>query len=116
MSTTSKPSIVFCHGLWADGSCFGKVIPTLQADGHEVIAVQYGLNNYADDVAKRSVLAHTRELVTPKSRASRPKYKCVQAQEPSILGSDRAGPPIANFISGGGPTPGAPAAEQRRST
>src|SRR5690242_8178401 len=51
MSTTSKPSIVFCHGLWADGSCFGKVIPALQADGHEVIAVQYGLNNYADDVA-----------------------------------------------------------------
>jgi len=51
MSTTTKPSIVFCHGLWADGSCFSKVIPALQADGHEVIAVQYGLNNYADDVA-----------------------------------------------------------------
>jgi len=51
MSTNTKPSIVFCHGLWADGSCFSKVIPTLQADGHEVIAVQYGLNNYADDVA-----------------------------------------------------------------
>jgi pimeloyl-ACP methyl ester carboxylesterase len=27
------------------------VIPALQADGHEVIAAQYGLNNYADDVA-----------------------------------------------------------------
>ena len=26
------------------------MIPTLQADGHEVIAVQYGLNSYADDV------------------------------------------------------------------
>jgi len=51
MTKTSKPAIVFCHGLWADGSCFGKVIPALQADGHEVIAVQYGLNNYADDVA-----------------------------------------------------------------
>ena len=51
MSTNTKPSIVFCHGLWADGSCFSKVIPALQADGHEVIAVQYGLNNYADDVA-----------------------------------------------------------------
>ena len=51
MSTNTKPSIVFCHGLWADGSCFSKVIPTLQADGHEVIAVQYGLNSYADDVA-----------------------------------------------------------------
>src|ERR1700759_3826483 len=51
MSTNTKPSIVFCHGLWADGSCFSKVIPALQADGHEVIAVQYGLNSYADDVA-----------------------------------------------------------------
>jgi pimeloyl-ACP methyl ester carboxylesterase len=51
MSTASKPAIVFCHGIWADGSCFSKVIPALQADGHEVIAAQYGLNNYADDVA-----------------------------------------------------------------
>src|SRR5712672_1607990 len=29
-----KPSIVFCHGIWADGSCFSKVIPALQAVGH----------------------------------------------------------------------------------
>src|SRR5258708_8200586 len=47
----SKPSIVFCHGIWADGSCFNKVIPVLQADGHEVIAVQYGLDTFAEDVA-----------------------------------------------------------------
>jgi len=33
MSTQRKPSIVFVHGLWADGSCFGKVIPALQAEG-----------------------------------------------------------------------------------
>jgi len=25
--TQTKPSVVFCHGLWADGSCFSKVIP-----------------------------------------------------------------------------------------
>jgi pimeloyl-ACP methyl ester carboxylesterase len=50
-STQTKPSIVFCHGLWADGSCFSKVIPTLQADGHQVIAAQYALNTTADDVA-----------------------------------------------------------------
>jgi pimeloyl-ACP methyl ester carboxylesterase len=49
-STQSKPSIVFCHGLWADGSCFSKVIPTLQADGHQVIAAQYALNTVADDI------------------------------------------------------------------
>src|ERR1700692_1666515 len=50
-STETKPSIVFCHGLWADGSCFSKVIPALEAEGHQVIAAQYGLNTTADDVA-----------------------------------------------------------------
>jgi pimeloyl-ACP methyl ester carboxylesterase len=48
---SKKPSIVFCHGIWADGSCFNKVIPALQADGHEVIAAQYGLDTFAADVA-----------------------------------------------------------------
>jgi pimeloyl-ACP methyl ester carboxylesterase len=47
----AKPSIVFCHGLWADGSCFRKVMEPLQAEGHEVIAAQYALNSLADDVA-----------------------------------------------------------------
>jgi pimeloyl-ACP methyl ester carboxylesterase len=47
----AKPSIVFCHGLWADGSCFSKVMPALQAEGHEVIAAQYSLNTTADDIA-----------------------------------------------------------------
>src|ERR1700741_46899 len=51
MSTQTKPSIVFVHGIWADGSCFGKVIPALQAEGHEVIAAQYGLDTVAGDVA-----------------------------------------------------------------
>ena len=50
-SSQTKPSIVFCHGLWADGSCFSKVIPALQAEGHQVIAAQYGLDTTADDVA-----------------------------------------------------------------
>jgi pimeloyl-ACP methyl ester carboxylesterase len=51
MARQTKPSIVFVHGLWADGSCFGKLIPTLQAEGHEVIAAQYGLDTIAGDVA-----------------------------------------------------------------
>src|SRR4051795_8244607 len=51
MPTKTKPTIVFCHGIWADGSCFGKVIPALQADGHEVIAAQYGLDSFEEDVA-----------------------------------------------------------------
>jgi pimeloyl-ACP methyl ester carboxylesterase len=51
MSSQHKPTIVFCHGIWADGSCFSKVIPVLQADRHEVIAVQYGLDSFEEDVA-----------------------------------------------------------------
>ena len=47
----AKPSIVFCHGLWADGSCFAKLIPALQADGHEVMASQHALDSLAGDVA-----------------------------------------------------------------
>jgi pimeloyl-ACP methyl ester carboxylesterase len=47
----AKPSIVFAHGLWADGSCFSKLIPTLQAEGHEVMASQHGLDSLATDVA-----------------------------------------------------------------
>jgi pimeloyl-ACP methyl ester carboxylesterase len=50
MSDQGKPSIVFCHGLWADGSCFSKLIPPLQADGHQVIAAQYGLDTPEGDV------------------------------------------------------------------
>lgn len=50
-STQKKPSIVFCHGLWADGSCFSKLIVPLQAEGYECIAAQYGLNSTAEDVA-----------------------------------------------------------------
>src|SRR6201995_1887669 len=46
-----KPSIVFAHGLWADGSCFSKLIVPLQADGYECMAAQYGLNSTAEDVA-----------------------------------------------------------------
>jgi len=52
--TQSKPSIVCCHGIWADGSCFNKVIPTLQAEGYEVIAAQYGLDSQAADVTQPS--------------------------------------------------------------
>ena len=39
MSPRTKPGIVFVHGIWADASCFSKVIPTLQAEGYEVMAM-----------------------------------------------------------------------------
>jgi len=51
MSMQSKPSIVFAHGLWADGSCFSKVIPTLQHEGHMVVSVQNSLDTLQGDVA-----------------------------------------------------------------
>jgi pimeloyl-ACP methyl ester carboxylesterase len=51
MSTRTKPSIVFAHGIWADGSCFSKVIPTLQAEGHEVVSTQNSLDTLEGDVA-----------------------------------------------------------------
>lgn len=48
---STKPSIVFAHGLWADGSCYSKVIKLLHADGYEVVATQNQLNTVADDAA-----------------------------------------------------------------
>jgi len=45
-----KPSIVLCHGIWADGSSFSKLIPTLRAEGYETITAQYGLDTNEGDV------------------------------------------------------------------
>jgi pimeloyl-ACP methyl ester carboxylesterase len=47
---SGKPSIVFCHGLWADGSCFNKVMGPLRAEGYEVIASEHGLDSLRGDV------------------------------------------------------------------
>jgi len=47
----AKASIVFAHGLWADGSCYSKVIPALQADGHPVVSAQNSLDTLEGDVA-----------------------------------------------------------------
>jgi pimeloyl-ACP methyl ester carboxylesterase len=51
MSPQSRASIVFAHGLWADGSCYRKLIPTLQSEGHEVVSTQNSLDTVAGDVA-----------------------------------------------------------------
>ncbi|MGW2276263.1 alpha/beta fold hydrolase [Streptomyces yangpuensis] len=48
--SSSKPSIVFAHGLWADGSCYSKLIPVLQSEGHEVVSAQNPLDSLAGDV------------------------------------------------------------------
>ena len=56
-TTTTPPNIVLVHGLWADGSSWSKVIPTLQKAGHRVIAVQLAEHSLAEDVAtvKRAI-------------------------------------------------------------
>ena len=43
-------SIVFAHGIWADGSCFSKLIAPLRAEGYEVLAGQYALDDAQEDV------------------------------------------------------------------
>lgn len=44
-------NVVLVRGFWADGSSYGEIIPTLLAEGYEVIAVQNPLTSLADDVA-----------------------------------------------------------------
>ncbi|HEU5165365.1 MAG TPA: alpha/beta hydrolase [Chitinophagaceae bacterium] len=50
-------NIVLVHGAFADGSSWAKVIPSLQAKGYNVIAVQNPLTSLADDVlaTKRAI-------------------------------------------------------------
>lgn len=44
-------NVVLVHGLYADGSSWGKVIPLLQAQGLHVTAVQNPTTSFQDDVA-----------------------------------------------------------------
>lgn len=50
-SMKTKPTIVFVHGLWADGSSFNKLINPLVDQGYKVIAVQNPTTSLADDLA-----------------------------------------------------------------
>ncbi|MET0517444.1 MAG: alpha/beta hydrolase [Burkholderiaceae bacterium] len=51
-------NVVLVHGLFADGSSWGKVIPLLQAQGLHVTSVQNPLTSLPDDAAAvRRVLA-----------------------------------------------------------
>jgi pimeloyl-ACP methyl ester carboxylesterase len=47
----AKPTIILVHGLWADGSCWNKVIPDLLEQGYKVIAVQNPTTSIEEDVA-----------------------------------------------------------------
>jgi pimeloyl-ACP methyl ester carboxylesterase len=46
-----RPTVVLVHGAFADGSSWNKVIPLLQAEGLNAIAVQNPLTSLEDDVA-----------------------------------------------------------------
>src|SRR5262249_16805062 len=65
-SISMKPTVIFVHGLWADGSCWNKVIPSLlqsrprwgnTKQGFNVISVQNPTTSLEDDVAatKRAI-------------------------------------------------------------
>jgi pimeloyl-ACP methyl ester carboxylesterase len=47
-----KPTIIFVHGIWADGSCWAEQIAALQAKDYPVMAVQNPVSSLSDDVAR----------------------------------------------------------------
>jgi pimeloyl-ACP methyl ester carboxylesterase len=54
----SIKNIVLVHGAFADGSCWAKVIPILEARGFHVVAVQNPLTSLSDDAnATRRMIA-----------------------------------------------------------
>lgn len=57
LAVQSKPTVILCHGAFADASSWNSVIPILQRDGYPVIAVQEPLTSTAEDVAatKRAI-------------------------------------------------------------
>ncbi len=50
-ATPQVKNVVLVHGLFADGSSWGKVIPLLQAQGLHVTSVQNPLTSLPDDAA-----------------------------------------------------------------
>lgn len=50
-TTTEKPTIVFVHGIWADGSSFNEQTAALQAKGYQVVSIQNPITSLAEDVA-----------------------------------------------------------------
>ena len=49
--TAAPTTVVLVHGAFADGSSWNEVIPLLQAEGLQVVAVQNPLTSLAEDVA-----------------------------------------------------------------
>jgi pimeloyl-ACP methyl ester carboxylesterase len=61
----AKATIVLVHGAFADGSSWQQLIPVLQKDGFNVIAVQNPLTSLANDIAttRRVIDAQTGPVV-----------------------------------------------------
>ena len=62
-SNGDKPTIIFVHGIWADGSCFTSQIEALQAKGYHVISIQNEVASIDEDAAK---VQHAMDLVKGK--------------------------------------------------
>ena len=86
---SAKPSIVFAHGLWADGSCFSKVIPPLQAAGHQVVSAQDSLDTLEGDIA-----AVTRAL----GRVSSPAILVGHSYAGTVITAAGTDPRVAGLV------------------
>jgi pimeloyl-ACP methyl ester carboxylesterase len=64
-TSAAKPTIVLVHGAFADATSWQHVIPILERDGYNVIAVQNALASVAGDVetTKRVINAQTGPVV-----------------------------------------------------
>ena len=49
-NAAQNPTVVLVHGAFSDGSAWSKVIPVLEAQGLEVVAVQNPLTSFHEDV------------------------------------------------------------------
>lgn len=58
-STGSGVNIVLVHGAWSDGTGWIKVIPILQAAGHNVVAVQNQMTSLPGDAANTRAVIDT---------------------------------------------------------
>lgn len=57
-AAAGMPTVVLVHGAWADGASWSKIIPLLEADGIDVVAVHNPLSSFEADVAAtRRVIA-----------------------------------------------------------
>lgn len=50
-TTGTTKTIVLVHGAFADGSSWDRVVPILEANGYNVVAVHQPLTSLADDIA-----------------------------------------------------------------